>query len=167
MPLNTAEELLSVLDFDIGATPGMPIPHSVGSPQKLHLLWLYGGLAPDAPPRPTTPAGSTDLPIQRWLVRSAHFDQLGESSIEDFQIAVKRGIGSNASEPFIRFRVNRDNKGFGRWIRKGLGRAGDRYTTVNIGPLGTAHVWQFEVTCDDDCDIELQGMEAIFNRIGH
>ena len=145
---------------------------SLGTPEKLHFLWLYSGTLDEGDEEedeetPGPEAADVVIPLQRWLVRTAHFDQLGETQIEDLQLWIKRGIGSNASEPQIRFRVNRDNKGFGRWIRKGLGRAGDRYTTVNIGPLGTAHVWQFEVTCDDDCDIELQGMEAIFKRIGH
>jgi hypothetical protein len=109
----------------------------------------------------------TGIPLQRWLVRTAQFDQLGECSVEDFRISIKRGIGDNSDESHIRFRFNRDNKGFGKWIRRGLGKAGDRFSTINIGPLGTAHVWQFEVACDDDCDVELQGMEAIIKRIGH
>lgn len=167
MAIDTAEELLSVLDFDPATTPGIPFPYSaLGTPERLHLLWLYSGLFEDGEREPT-PVPAPSIPLQRWLVRTAQFDQLGESQIEDFRISVKRGIGDNSEEPHVRFRFNRDNKGFGKWIRRGLGKTGDRFSTINIGPLGTAHVWQFEVTCDDDCDVELQAMEAIIKRIGH
>jgi len=165
----TAGQLLSLLDGDPTTTPGIPFAASpLGTPEKLHLLWLYSGLFEDAAEviAPTQVPIPT-IPRQRYLVRTAQFDQLGESQIEDFRISVKRGIGDNSDDPHIRLRVNRDNKGFSRWIRKSLGLAGDRYSTVHIGPLGSAHVWQFEVSCDDDCDVELQGMDAIFKRIGH
>lgn len=176
----TAEELLSLLDFDTTSTPAMPFANMppVDTPEELHFLWLPSFLLGDFPveddeeeeeaPEPTPGPESDDIviPVQRWLVRTAQFDQLGPSAIEDFQISIKRGIGDNSDAPRIRFRVNRDNKGFGKWIVRSLGLAGDRYSTIRIGPLGTAHVWQFEVSCDDECDIELQGMEAIFKRIG-
>lgn len=177
MAIDTPEKLLSILDGDITTTPGMPLlDGAIGIPEQLHLLWLYSALLgdddeeeePDAgEPTPGPELADIVIPVQRWLVRTAHFDQLGETAIEDFRLSIKRGIGDNSDEPHVRFRFNRDNKGFGKWIRKGLGRAGDRFSTVNIGPLGTAHVWQFEVSCDDDCDVELQGMEAIFKKIGH
>ena len=175
MALDTPEKLLSILDGDPTTTPGMPLlDGAIGTPEQLHLLWLYSGLLgdeveeeeggdeaeEDAEPTPV------ELPHQRWLLRSAHFDQVGECSVLDFRVTIKRGIGSNADEPTVKLRVNRDNRGFGKWIARGLGRAGNRYNTINFGPLGTAHVFQFEIACDDDCDIEFQGMEAIIQRIG-
>lgn len=166
----TAEQLLSLLESNQRTTkPGIPFAHSpLGSGEKLHLLWLYSGLfqgaaAARAPTQVPAPA----IPIQRYLVRTAMFDQAGECTIENFRISVKRGIGGNVDDPVIHFRAKRDNAKFTRVITRSLGLAGDKFSTVNIGPLGTAHVWQFECWCDDDCDVELQSMEAIIKRIGH
>ena len=107
------------------------------------------------------------IPLQRWLIRTALFDQLGHVAVDDARVTVKRGIGSNTVNPKVRLRVNRDNRGFGKWIERSLGLAGDRFNTINFGPLGEAHVFQFEISCDDDCDVEAQSLEVIARRIGH
>ena len=104
---------------------------------------------------------------QRWLIRTAHLDVLGEMTIDSLRLTIKRGIGSYDREPHIRMRVNRDNKGFGRWISRGLGLAGDRVTTLNFGGLGTAVDWQFEFEASEQAEIELQECEAIVTRLGH
>ena len=171
----TSEQLLSILDGDPTTTPGMPLlDGAISTPEQLHLLWLYSGLLGDEEEgeedddeaEEDPEVVEAELPHQRWLLRSAHFDQIGECSVQDFRVTIKRGIGDNADEPVVKLRVNRDNRGFGKWIARGLGKAGNRYNTIYFGPLGTAHVFQFELACDDDCDVECQGMDAIIQRIG-
>jgi hypothetical protein len=106
------------------------------------------------------------IQIQRWLVRTGHF-RLGELSVDDLRLKIKRGIGGNASAPTIWVRANRNNAGFGKWVKRSLGLAGDRMLTLRFGNFGTAHTWQFEIATPDDCEIELRKLEIMPTQIGH
>jgi hypothetical protein len=108
-------------------------------------------------------AGAT----QRWLVRSGHWDQAGEASMDNLRLRLKRGIGSYTSEPLIQVRANLDNRGFGRWVRTGLGKSGDRHMVIELGGFGIAHTFQLEFACTADCEIELVKAEAILSPVGH
>jgi hypothetical protein len=107
------------------------------------------------------------IPNHRWMVRTGHIDALGETAIDDLRITIKRGIGTNTSEPVIMVRVNRNNMGFGRWIKRGLGKSGQRVTSLNFGGMGSAHTWQWEIVATDDCEVELQDMEVLATELGH
>lgn len=106
------------------------------------------------------------IAVQRWLVRSGHIRKWGSVAIDDLKLIVKRGLGSNESEPQIWVRVNRDNKGFGKWKKKGLGKMGERVTTLTFGGFGSAEDWQFEFCCIEDCDVELQGALVKVTSLG-
>ncbi len=102
---------------------------------------------------------------QRWLIRTAIFDQLGHTSIDDLQLTIKRGVGTYDEESYIALRVNRDNKGFGRAIRRSLGRAGDTFNTIRFGGLGSAFTWQFEFEATENVEIELQELRALVSEV--
>jgi hypothetical protein len=104
--------------------------------------------------------------LQRWLLRTAFIADYGESAIDDLRLRIKRGVGGNDAEPSIRLRVNRDNKGFGRWLSRGLGAAGDRMMHINFGAMGQAFSWQFELECTADCPIELSRIEVQVMPVG-
>lgn len=104
---------------------------------------------------------------QRWLVRTAHWDELGEASIDNLRLRIKRGIGSYEAEPKIMVRCNRDNRGFGRWIERGLGKMGNRSMTLEFGGFGIANSFQFEIASTDDCAIELAKAEVQASPVGH
>ena len=104
-----------------------------------------------------TNAGET----QRWLVRTAHLSEQGEVTIEDVRLRIKRGMGSNTAESKIALRANRDNKGFGRWVHRGLGKAGERDMMIYFGGFGVGSTWQFEVMCTDNVQVELVDAKAL------
>jgi hypothetical protein len=125
----------------------------VGGDGKVYLL----------DPNTRTNGGQT----QRFLARTGHWDEAGESAIDNFRMRIKRGIGTYETEPLIMVRANRDNKGFGRWVRKGLGKSGHREMVMEFGGFGQANTWQFEIACSDDCPIELVKAEAVISPLGH
>lgn len=104
---------------------------------------------------------------QRWLVRTGHWDQAGETAVDDLRIRMKRGLGSHTSAPNVLLRANRDNLGFGPWVQGSLGMMGQRDLLIRFGGFGIASTWQFEIQCTDDCDIELVKAEAILSPTGH
>jgi hypothetical protein len=108
-------------------------------------------------------AGST----QRFLVRTAHWDALGEVSIDNLRIRLKRGLGSHEGEPKIMVRCNRDNREFGRWIERGLGKQGHRSMTLEFGGFGIAQTFQFEIAVTDDCPIEIAKADVQASQVGH
>lgn len=99
--------------------------------------------------------------LQRFLVRTAHFDGLGEAEVSNFRLRLKRGIvGSNEDRPQISVRARKDNRTWTRWKKKDLGRAGERDMYVEFGGFGCATTWQFEVMVTDCCDLELVKAQA-------
>jgi len=105
---------------------------------------------------------------QRFLVRTAHYDNMGEVEIHNFRLRMKRGVvGSNDVIPQISVRARRDNKTWTRWKRRGLGRAGEREMYVEFGGFGCAHTWQFEVEVTDSCAVELVRAQAQMNPLGN
>ncbi len=102
----------------------------------------------------------------RWLVRTAHYSDLGELCIENMRLRVKRGVGTYNTEPVLRVRCNVDNKGFGRWVHVGLGKAGKRDMIREIGGFGCGHSFQFEIECTDDCPVELVKADVQVGPVG-
>jgi len=103
---------------------------------------------------------------QRMFVRTGHLSEQGEIRIDNTRLRLRRGVGSNEVDPTISIRCNRDNKGFGRWVRKGLGKAGDRFMMPEFGGFGMGHTWQFEFQITDDAPIEIARMEVLVTQIG-
>ena len=100
-------------------------------------------------------------------MRTGHIRKLGEIAVDDLRLTIKRGVGDTETEQFIWVRVNRDNKGFGKWAKRGLGKKGDRFLTIAFGGFGTAKDWQFEFATTDECEIELRKVEIMPTQLGH
>lgn len=113
------------------------------------------------------PMRAIQIGRHRWLVRSGHVDIYGQTTIDNLRMWVKRGVGSYDHEPKIRMRANKDNMGFGGWVSRGLGLAGERSTTLDFGSFGSAFTWQFEIEANEDVDIELMQLQALTTRLGH
>ena len=104
---------------------------------------------------------------QRMLGRTAHLSKFGEVEITNVRMRVKRGVvGSNDAEPFINLRCLRDNNKWTRWIRRGLGKAGDRAMNIDFGPMGECHAFQFEWFVTDECSVEIVELQAQLMSIG-
>lgn len=103
--------------------------------------------------------------MQRVVVRSGHMDKWMESEVHNFHLRLRRGVaGSNATQPYVGLRVNRDNRGFGRIKRKPLGLYGDREMTIDFGNMGYARTWQFEIVVMDAARTEIKGAKALVQR---
>lgn len=107
------------------------------------------------------------LPL-RPLWRSGHMDAGGERlRIDDFRIRAKRGVGQNSDviAPMLSLRVNKDNEGFGRYIRVTLGRPADRIMVKRLGPLGVMETVQFEVQMTDTAEYEVSGLAIDYTAL--
>lgn len=94
---------------------------------------------------------------QKMLWRSG-FVTLGGSrfSIEKLQIRVERGkVAVSQTAPVISMRVNKDNRGFGRYVRRDLGKAGKSHMELNFGSMGVATNFQIEIEATDDIGVEI------------
>jgi len=103
---------------------------------------------------------------QRMLVRTAHFSKTGEMRCNGLRVKLKRGVGSYTENPQIMLRCNRDNRGWGRWVKKSLGKSGNREFVIETGSFGDANSFQFELACDADAQIEIFQIEADLDKIG-
>ena len=97
---------------------------------------------------------------QRWLLRGAHLGELGYINITDTRMRVKRGAGTHTAEGTVQVRCRRDGGTFGPWVRRGLGRTGERRSTIHFGGFGCANTWQFEFHVSDNVPVELVKFEA-------
>ena len=104
---------------------------------------------------------------QRMLARTAYLSEQGEITIDNLRVRLRRGVGDNTTDPTFSLRVRRDDGPWGRWQRKGLGKAGDRSMTVEFGRQGHGHVFQFEWEVTDDCSVEVHKMQAQVAQIGY
>jgi hypothetical protein len=103
--------------------------------------------------------------VQRLLGRTAHVGDY-EIRVDNLRLHVKRGVGGVDTIPEIMLRCNRDNRGFGPWKRKGLGRQGDRNPFIEFGGYGCGHQFQFEWQVTDECQVEIAGLEWQTTPIG-
>jgi hypothetical protein len=102
---------------------------------------------------------------QRVLGRTAHLSNY-EIRVDNLRLRVKRGVGGVDTIPEIMLRCNRDNRGFGPWKRKGLGKQGDRLLNIEFGGYGCGHSFQFEWIVTDACQVEIAQMEWQTTAIG-
>lgn len=103
--------------------------------------------------------------IQRMYIRTPDYSENGIIRINRLLVWAKRGVGSNTKNPTLMMRSNQDGKGFGRWQKQSLGRAGDNQFFIQFGAQGIAHTWQFEFMVTDDCEIELRDIKADITKI--
>ncbi len=106
--------------------------------------------------------------IVRMLVRTGHVDKWNRSRIDNFRLRLRRGTTGNQDDPIARvgLRVNKDNKGFGRWKFKSLGRFGQREMVIEFGALGSAFTWQMEYMITDPVASEIVNAKALVERLG-
>jgi len=77
--------------------------------------------------------------------------------VNEVNLRIKRGFTAVGTDtpPLIGVRVNKDNRGWSRWIRRSLGSAGQREMRIRFPAMGIAKSWQFEIMAIDDGDFEL------------
>jgi hypothetical protein len=115
-----------------------------------------------------TLGGSTGTENQRFLWRSGHLDISGSraSRVDGFRMRLKRGFSpAGARAPIVSIRVNKNNTGFGRKIRRDLGRMGEREMTLRFSGMGTAETWQFEIEVTDQGQIELVRADVLMEPL--
>lgn len=85
----------------------------------------------------------------------------GQFSIEKVRLRVKRGTAAvNATNPaVISLRCNKNNRGFGRYVRRDLGKAGKGNMVINYGNLGVAENFQLEIEVTDNSAVEISGLD--------
>jgi hypothetical protein len=113
----------------------------------------------------TTDSYANDNGVQRMLGRTAHMSSLGNVRIDNLRARVKRGVGGTES-PVFSIRANRNNKGFGKWVRRGLGKDGDRELYIEFGGFGCGDTWQFEWFVTDDCPVEFTKLQVQVTKLG-
>ena len=107
-----------------------------------------------------------DGATQRWLIRTAYTTAGNQALVKNFRLRLKRGLGGNVDAPNIGVRASVDGKPFGSWIRRSLGRAGDRVPFIEFGPFGGGYSFQWEISSSDDCPIDLVGAEIQTEPLG-
>ena len=109
----------------------------------------------------TSDVHTNDGETQRMLGRTAHFDQWGNSFVNDLRFRLVRGKATQNAEPGkIMLRVRKNGRQWSNWRAKSLGAAGDTDFFVHFGPQGEALSWQWEWRVTDDCPVEIVGMWA-------
>lgn len=96
---------------------------------------------------------------QRWLVRTAHIASGSGAIINNLRLRLVRGRGLSAETSRIRVRCSRDARPFGPWLTRSLGTAGERLQFIEFGSFGSGSTFQFEITCADDCAVDLIGAD--------
>lgn len=104
---------------------------------------------------------------QRMIWRSGHLSRTGGApmSVEQVTMRVKRGVGTYTKAPIISLRANKDNRGFGRWVRRTLGKAGDREMILRFPKIGNCDTIQFEIDITDAADVQISKMWLDYDRL--
>ncbi len=106
---------------------------------------------------------------QRFLWRSGHIERSGKYGmrLNSLMVRVKRGqaaVGEAAAVLSVRY--NKDNRGFGRWVRRSLGETGRNDFVVRFPAGGIGRTWQFEIEVSDDAQVEIVDMEMEVDDLG-
>lgn len=99
---------------------------------------------------------------QRFLWRSGHITTPGKYGIRlnSLLVTMKRGmVMPGANPPTISLRINKDNRGFGRWVRRSIGIAGERDMVIRFPAGGVGKTWQFEIEISDPSQVEIAEVE--------
>ena len=108
---------------------------------------------------------NNDGQVQRAYCRTAHFDTVGTMRCDGVRFTIKRGVGTYEESPVMMFRTNPDNKGWGNWQKRELGKTGDNSLLIEFGAQGTADTWQFEVFMTDDAPFEMRRMQIDVTKV--
>lgn len=114
-------------------------------------------------------AGNEGSDIQRMLWRSGHLDAQGSPDlrINKLRMRLKRGAAAAGQPaPVISLRVNKNNLGFGRKIRRTLGEIGQRDMMQQFEGMGIARSWQFEIEITDAAPVELIRVDVLVEALG-
>lgn len=154
--------------FGWDSARGLPARYPAWSYQSLwgrHFIGVEGGVAELTPETYTLSSGAP----QRWLIRSGVIDKWGtQSRIDDVELKFKRGLSPQTPEreAEIRFRAICDGgRRVTRWIRRGLGRPGQKEIAVRLGGLGFATTWQFEIECTSDVPVEFRSQRVFVEEM--
>jgi hypothetical protein len=92
--------------------------------------------------------------VQRSLWRSGLIRAKG--NLNKLVMHIERGFAERGDDsPVISLRVNKDNRGWGKWVRKPLGKTGQRHIILNYPSFGHAETWQFEIEMTDKGKMEI------------
>lgn len=109
-------------------------------------------------------AYSQDAGPMHMLGRTGHFDMGARMQVNNLRVRMKRGQGQANS--VIQLRVNRDNRGWLKWLSFPIGGPGQREMFILTGPLGTANTWQFEYRVVDPLPIEIVEIAVQAEKVG-
>ena len=99
-----------------------------------------------------------DVSKQQATWRSGHVSRKGSAPmvVQEISMRVKRGVGKYVGPaPIISMRVNKDNKGFGRWVRRDLGLSGKRDMVLRFPKVGECDTVQVEIQVTDSANVEV------------
>lgn len=103
--------------------------------------------------------GNSGTMKQRMLWRSGHIEPgQGSALVGELKLRLERGNSGNDNggrSYLISIRVNKDNKGFGRWVRKPFGFKGQRNMELRFPAVGTCRTVQFEIEVTDPVDVQI------------
>jgi hypothetical protein len=107
--------------------------------------------------------------VERMLFRTGHLDRTGAAPmrIEKLRMRVRRGAPGNDSTtpPIISVRANKDNRGFGRWVHRSLGRDGQSDMILNFPSFGNCDTIQFEIRVTDSAPVDIKKFEMLVNDL--
>jgi hypothetical protein len=104
---------------------------------------------------------------QRWLIRTSHMASGGGVIVKNFRLRLVRGGGTSSTASTIRVRCSRDGRPFGSWVSRTLGKAGERQQQIEFGNFGSGLTHRFEISCTDDCAVDLIGADVKTDPLGH
>lgn len=104
---------------------------------------------------------------QQMFWRSAHMDDMGKVLITNLRLRLKRGAPESGYDNNFDFQMRnlRDNREWGRWQTKKLGKSGDREMYVYFGQQGIATTWQWEYRCGANVPVEVVRMQVAAQRV--
>jgi hypothetical protein len=105
--------------------------------------------------------------MQRVLLRTGHISSFGEGSIDKLRMRVKRGVGTYTVEPEILVRVIWDGKKPTKWVRRGLGKSGQRELFVEWGRFGSGLTFQIEIAVLAAFEVEVSALGVQHSPMGH
>lgn len=99
--------------------------------------------------------------VQRSLWRSGIIRNTG--FLNSLKIHIERGYTPHTKTvPQLSLRVNKDNRGWGKWVRRSLNKMGHRHMILNYASFGHAETWQFEIEITDVGKLEMSLLNAEF-----
>lgn len=109
-----------------------------------------------------------DVP-QKMLWRSGHISRPGnqEFRIDKLSMRLNRGEAAmNSTVPKVCIRANKNNMGFGRWVRASMAAPGKQFMTLNFPAMGDCGSVQFEIQVTDNGPIEIAKFDMDVTNLG-